>query len=151
WGAQTLSEPDLEGELIPVPPRVSVESRLEALVAVKARVAPYPEDWEPRKWDLLQLYVDEWKWCLADKRWYPVPPAEITIDKHPHEPNHPVTVQFDGKQARFRNTEDDNFMRRLLVGLCELKVQSGGGRVSLAELTQKVEGESIRQVRRRLA
>ncbi len=135
WAARTLAEPDLKGKLVPAPPKAGTASVLEALVTVRARKAPYPQDWQPMQWDLVGLYADDTKWCPADGCWYPVPPQEITVVRGP-EGGQP-TVLFDGARAGFRSTEDNSNLR-LLVSICELAAQPDGRAAGLAALAQRV-------------
>jgi hypothetical protein len=137
WAARTLAEPDLKGKLVPAPPKAGTESVLEALVTVRARKDPYPQEWQPMQWDLVALYADESKWCPADGCWYPVPPQEITVVRDPEGAGRPPTVLFDGVRAGFRSTEDNSNLR-LLVSICELAGPSEGRAVPLAVLAQRV-------------
>jgi hypothetical protein len=152
WAAGTLAEPDLRGRLIPAPPKAGTASVLEALVSVRARKDPYPQEWQPMQWDLVGLYADESKWCPAEGCWYPVPPQEITVVRGPEGARQQPTVLFDGARSGFRSTEDNSNLR-LLVSICELAAQAEGRPASLAALAQRVwpgGGGDLNRVRSRL-
>jgi hypothetical protein len=136
WAAHTLLRPGLEGDPIPVPPKVTHESRLEALLEARGEIACYPHVWRPDRWDVKALYVDRWVWSDRDRAWYPIPPRVITVEQR--EDAEVTTVLFDGERARFRG--EAPLTLRLLLRLCQLAHQAPGGRVEIAALAEGEEG-----------
>lgn len=130
WAAKHLALPiRADGSLLPAPPHLAPESRLEALVEVTA-----PTDscvWEPRRLLLRKLYVDNLHWLPHDCRWQVDSPQLITLAYNGGFSGEPVAVLFDGARSRLRPKSE---MFRLLAAVCLAARHNNGAGVDPAAL-----------------
>jgi len=100
WAAESLFRSDgaLEHGPIETPPHTGPDSRMEALLEVRARLTETP--WEQPDITLKKLYVDRCEWSSTAHQWRTKPPSVLSIErKHgrperilfDHEPS-PLTV-----------------------------------------------------------
>jgi hypothetical protein len=128
WAAYDLFRPTdaMDERPIEVPPRITQNSQLEALLCARARTTT--RAWEHPQIELRKLYVDDASWSLADREWHLPPIRIITLVRGKGEPRR---ILFDGKPARL---EPGRQMFRLMVAIAEQVLQQGGGKLNIGAL-----------------
>ncbi len=121
FAANTLFQPGRNGGLVPVPPGIKCESRLEAFVRAKADLADSEIGWKIRDCELLEMRVDDYVWDAAAFRWR-LKRREITLEfregtrpenyRSQTKPN--VEIYLDTRRVKFRKGSEN---QRLAIEL----------------------------------
>jgi len=126
WAADDVFALDPSGGVLSLPPKCTADSRLEALVKVKAETTSPSLTWELAEVELLHLQVGDQVWHPEESKWEAAAPKTITL-VYPAEqvPGiHSVReVWLDGRQAHMTD-DSENF--HLLVAVCQYAAARDG-------------------------
>ena len=130
WVASDLFHPthpsDDRPRPIEVPPEADPNSRMEALLHVRAKTTT--SAWERPALNLLRLYVDNHSWSLKDRKWRAKGPRAITVVQ---DGGRPVEILFDGQESQLR---PDNKNFRLLVAMVQTVLAKKSRRLDIGQL-----------------
>ncbi|MBC8875231.1 MAG: hypothetical protein H8E44_37895 [Planctomycetes bacterium] len=123
WMIELMKSP------IELPKEVSDDACFEALIEVKADVAPFPRHWQPKPKRLLNLYLGDHQWSQDTQEWLIRAPFKIRViyDRDGHADG----VLLDGQPTGPRR---DAVIFRLLVKLAELTAAAPGESVKISSL-----------------
>jgi hypothetical protein len=133
WAAYDLFRPTdtIEKSPIEVPPGITPNSRLEALLSARAKVTT--SAWEHPEIDVLKLNVDDYSWSLADRQWHLATIEVVTVVRRKGKP---IQILFNGRPAKL---EPGKQMFRLMVAIAEQVRKHGSGKLDIAALAANKE------------
>lgn len=127
WIASLFNENQATG-MIPLPDSAKPESRLEAVVEVKAYSPRKGPPWTIQSTKLMELYLDDQQWYESDSCWGPVTPRAITVVcdaglDHAYSHDSAKEVWFDGDKRRFHG---NSATRQHLLSFCRIAYENQG-------------------------
>ncbi len=132
WAADRLFLPTHPySKPIPTPPHLGPNSRLEALLDVRADLGHSP--WPLSHLELRSLYVDQFIWSTDLRQWRSDAPKQITLVLKNGDPDRPLRVLFNGKKV---TATPAGQAFHLLVRLCQVAAESPTGVVDVARLAE---------------
>lgn len=128
WAAYDLFQPTdaTGGGPIKVPNGITPQSRMEALLRVRAKVTT--SAWENLEIRLLKLSVDGAYWCAKEREWREPTIQVITLVR---ENGEPLEILFDNQPS---NVNRGSQIFRLLVAVVEQKVRRRRAELDITEL-----------------
>jgi hypothetical protein len=139
FAANTLFQRGMDGNRLPLPPRLGQKSQLEALVQVTANVRRSELGWRLNELKLLDLRTGEFDWDQDEYCWHRPTYDLITLvfpddsAKRAYRDNERrVEILVDNRPARFRGSSEN---RRLCLALVVL-ASSRDGHIELDQLAE---------------